>query len=253
MRLAAAGRLPRRPAGRGLPGAVVFASALHLFLLAILAGAPLVKRDKEVLSKPDEIAQIELVIGDGAQQTGTPPPSTEAPQAQVRPEAQAPQQTQPLASQLRDETGMAAPQQAQLRPAPPSPSNPDEQVQAPAPTPDPAPPMRPAPASIRLGDGLVAPPVDNPLGFVTPGPDSRNTAPEYPAEAARRHEQGVVMLELGVDAQGKVISVKVVHSSGSPRLDEAARRQLATWHFRPAFKDGQAVPSVFPQTIEFIN
>jgi protein TonB len=70
-------------------------------------------------------------------------------------------------------------------------------------------------------------------------------------EAARRHEQGVVRLELRVDAQGRVESVEIVQSSGSPRLDEAARKQLATWHFRPAFKDGLAVPSVFPQTIEF--
>ena len=251
MPLAPVGRIRPRRARRGLVGAAVAAVLLHLLLLAILVGGPLLKRDRTKSDPPDEVAQVELVIGDGAQQAGTPPPSAEAPQAKVRPEAQAPQQTQPLESQLRDEDALPAPQKAQPEPAPPNPSPPAEQAQAPAPMPDPAPPMRPSPPAIRLGDGLVAPPVDNPLDFPAPGPDARNVAPEYPIEAARRHEKGVVQLELLVDAQGSVVSVEIVRSSGSPRLDEAARKQLATWHFRPAFKDGQAIPSVFPQTIEF--
>jgi protein TonB len=249
--LAPAGRPSQRPAGRGLLVAGAIAVVLHLLLLAILAAGPLLRRTADVPDKPDEVAQVQLLIGDGAQQTGTPPPSAEAPQAQVRPEAQAPQQSQPLAAQTPDEMGLSPPQQAQPEPTPPSPSPPAEQAQAPPPTPNPAPPMRPAPPSIRLGDGLAAPPAESPLAFVTAGPDARNTAPEYPPDAARRREQGVVSLELRIDEAGRVVSVEIVQSSGSPRLDEAARRQLATWHFRPAFKDGKPVPSVFPQTIEF--
>jgi protein TonB len=88
---------------------------------------------------------------------------------------------------------------------------------------------------------------------VTADPNVRNVAPEYPAEAVRRRERGLVKLALRIDIEGRVLAVAIVKSSGFPRLDEAARKTLSTWRFRPAFKDGHAVESVLEQPIEFTN
>ncbi len=232
--------------------AALVALLVHaLFLVGLIAG-PLLQHAPAVAEVPDEVARIELVMGDGAQQTGTPPPASPAPAPQVRPDAQAPPPS-PVASPLPDDAGVAAspPTPAPPVTAPPTPSPPAEAAQAPPPMPDVAPPIRSAPASIRLGDGIAAPHVDNPLDFVTADPDVRNVAPEYPLEAARRRERGLVRLALHVDVTGKVTAVEIVQSSGSPRLDEAARKTLSTWRFRPAFKDGHAVEMVFEQPIEF--
>jgi protein TonB len=234
----------------------------HLFLLAGVVLTPLLRHPVAKLETPDEIAQFELVIGNGAQETGTPPPAAETEQEAVQQTAPPPVAAPPpqLASPLPADIGLPAPPPLPATPGPPPPAQAMTPVKAPAgpesppqqakPT-DAAAKVQPSYASIRLGDGLVAPPVENPLDFVGAGPDARNMAPEYPPEAARRRELGVVRLELQIDVQGRVTEVLVVQSSGSPRLDEAARKQLLTWHFRPAFKDGRAVPSVFPQTIEF--
>lgn len=247
IRLAAASR----PPGRGLRLAALAAILAHALLLLGLIANPLLQHAPVVAEVPDEVARIELVMGDGAQQTGTPPAASPAP-APLRPEAQAPPPAFPVASPLPDDAGVPIPPTpAPPVEVPPPPSPPAEAAQAPPPTPDVAPPMRSAPASIRLGDGIAAPHVDNPLDFVTADPDVRNVAPEYPLEAARRRERGLVRLALHVDATGKVTAVAIVQSSGSPRLDEAARKTLSTWHFRPAFKDGHAVETVFEQPIEF--
>jgi protein TonB len=56
----------------------------------------------------------------------------------------------------------------------------------------------------------------------------------------RRHEQGTVMLRVLVDADGKVLSVEIATSSGSPRLDRAARDAVRMWSFNPAKHAGVA-------------
>jgi protein TonB len=235
---------------------------VHLVLLAGVLLTPLLWHPGAKLETPDEIAQFELVFGSGAQVIDAPPPAAETPEVAVQPTAPPPTAPTPpiVASPLPAETGLPAPPALPQSPEPPKPTSAVEPVKAPA---GPEMPQQPTKAtntpaksqssyaSIRLGDGAVPPQVSNPLDFVGAGPDARNAAPEYPPEAARRRELGVVRLELQIDVQGRVTEVVVVQSSGSPRLDEAARKQLLTWHFRPAFKDGRAVPSVFPQTIEF--
>ncbi len=237
--------------------AALAAVIVHALFFAGFIAHDLLRHAVKVPEKPDEVAQIQLVVGDGAQQTGTPPPASPAPTPQVQPEAKAPPPApppSPIASPQPDDDGIPTstpppPAQPPAQPAEPSP--PAAATQAPPPTPQIAPPMRPAPPSIRLGDGVAAPPVQAPLEFVTADPDARNVAPEYPLEAARRHERGLVKLALHIDVAGKVTAVEIVQSSGSPRLDEAARKTASTWHFRPAFKDGRAVETVFDQQIDF--
>lgn len=70
-------------------------------------------------------------------------------------------------------------------------------------------------------------------------------APIYPRDALRDGITGTVELELLVGADGRVIEVHVVHSSGNRYLDSAARDQvLRNWRFLPAMRDGVAVPAL---------
>lgn len=46
----------------------------------------------------------------------------------------------------------------------------------------------------------------------------------YPEEARRRQLHGELILTVGLDRDGNVISIKVIQSSGSPLLDAAAQR-----------------------------
>ena len=63
--------------------------------------------------------------------------------------------------------------------------------------------------------------------------------PEYPAAARRANETGTVLLNFLIDVNGKVVESKVERSSGSSRLDEAAREALELCNFKPATVDGK--------------
>ncbi len=58
-----------------------------------------------------------------------------------------------------------------------------------------------------------------------------NPQPEYPALARRHGIEGTTVLALAVDAAGSVTDARLVTSSGSVLLDEAARRAARTWRF----------------------
>ena len=63
--------------------------------------------------------------------------------------------------------------------------------------------------------------------------------PEYPSAALRAQETGVVLLAFLIDVDGTAVESKVERSSGSGRLDEAARKALALCKFKPATTDGK--------------
>ncbi|MBS7792847.1 energy transducer TonB [Roseococcus sp. SDR] len=88
---------------------------------------------------------------------------------------------------------------------------------------------------------------------VPPGRDDRynNAAPSYPEAARLRGEQGTVGLEIAVGTDGRVITVTVARSSGSPMLDAAARRAVQEWRFRPAMRDGEPVPGTIRTSVHF--
>ncbi|MCD9028094.1 TonB family protein [Luteimonas sp. BDR2-5] len=69
-------------------------------------------------------------------------------------------------------------------------------------------------------------------------------APDYPREALRRGAEGVVQLQVAVDAEGRPQDVRVHRSSGNRDLDQAALRHvLRHWTFQPAMRDGRPVPA----------
>lgn len=86
-------------------------------------------------------------------------------------------------------------------------------------------------------------------GHVLPAiPDDRfrNRPPVYPTEAQIHNEHGSVVVLIYVGANGLATGAEVLESSGVELLDQAALTAVRKWHFRPAMKEGKAVPFDFP-------
>lgn len=119
-----------------------------------------------------------------------------------------------------------------------------------------APREQPAPA-LASGSGValpVAPAVSAPVAppggagpasaYVPPSFGAsylHNPKPAYPLMARRRGLQGLVRLDVKVNAEGIPTSVKVKDSSGHEALDEAALTAVWHWRFAPARRAGEAV------------
>lgn len=77
-------------------------------------------------------------------------------------------------------------------------------------------------------------------------------APTYPRDAIRERRQGVVMLQVTVDVDGRPVDVVIAQSSGHRDLDAAARQQvLKRWRFKPAMKDGLAIQAIGMVPVNF--
>jgi len=70
-----------------------------------------------------------------------------------------------------------------------------------------------------------------------------NPRPDYPEEAKQMHQQGIVYLDVLVDADGRPNNVSVSRSSGYSLLDHAAVEAVRRWSFEPARAGGLAVSS----------
>lgn len=78
-----------------------------------------------------------------------------------------------------------------------------------------------------------------------------NPKPEYPAEAKQMRQQGVAVLGVVVDADGRASDVSVSRSSGFSQLDEAAVRAVRRWKFEPARSAGLPVASHVEVPVRF--
>ena len=79
----------------------------------------------------------------------------------------------------------------------------------------------------------------------------RNIRPDYPKGARQRGEQGDVVLEIRVNAEGAVDHVKVAVSSGFAELDEAAVRAAKAAKFSPARSGREPVASTARLKLSF--
>jgi len=106
-------------------------------------------------------------------------------------------------------------------------------------------------STITLREGpptTTAPPPDaNATGLT-----GTHTTPPYPDLARLLGQQGTVVLQIAVSAQGNVASATVVQSSGYPDLDAAAAAWVqAHWRYNPALQGGVAVPSQTRAAVRF--
>jgi protein TonB len=77
----------------------------------------------------------------------------------------------------------------------------------------------------------------------------RMVPPDYPPEAFTKKIEGVVSVEILVDADGTVARTQVTHSV--PLLDEAAVAAVRQWVFSPAIKDGRPVATLATAPVSF--
>jgi periplasmic protein TonB len=108
----------------------------------------------------------------------------------------------------------------------------DTGVALPPPPPPPPPPVNP----------------DGPTSLAAPT-KTKDVRPIYPPEAMAAGIQGVVVVEVSIDAEGHVRGAKVLRSI--PELDEAALVAVRQWEFAPAISRGVAVPVVATVTVNF--
>jgi periplasmic protein TonB len=82
------------------------------------------------------------------------------------------------------------------------------------------------------GDGAV-------MDYDQPPRPIKMTRPQYPQEAFVKKIEGTVEVEILIDANGRVVSARVVRSI--PLLDAAAVHTVYQWVFSPAMKNGRPV------------
>lgn len=102
-----------------------------------------------------------------------------------------------------------------------------------------------APAFAAIGMASAAPSVD--VAWKNAHP------PRYPAEALHKGEQGRVVLDVTVDAHGRVSSVAVEHkyTTAAAVLQGAAIDAAKDWRYAPGHKDGKAVGGVVRIPVNF--
>lgn len=92
-------------------------------------------------------------------------------------------------------------------------------------------------AKIAAAPGSMTP------AHMVPESDLQRDCP-YPAEAQKRHEEGVTKVRIDTDATGLLTNASVLASSGSAQLDAAALECVKKARFAPAMRGGVPISSV---------
>jgi protein TonB len=110
----------------------------------------------------------------------------------------------------------------------------------------------PAGPDMPANKRIFAPAMPDYRGKSEPRPDRSwedwVTNADYPLDAWRKREEGLVQYDVAVDAQGKPAGCTITYSTATPALEaETCRLLLERARFRPAEdKDGQPRASVWP-------
>ena len=81
-------------------------------------------------------------------------------------------------------------------------------------------------------------------------PLNRISLTDYPAESIENNEQGRVVVNICVGADGNVDEVRLLESSGFARLDSATiAKVLADYRYSPMMENGVAVRSCYDQPV----
>lgn len=221
----------QRRAGGPLAPALVAVTVLHAALLWWAATA---------LSRPPEVVTPPKVVGQLV---------TQAPVTAPEPLPMRPQPPKPR----------PAPRPEPV-PAPPAPQAPPSERAVTAPPAEPPAPEAPVAA---MADPAPAAPAPAPSAPVAPEPATpvipprsdaahlSNPVPVYPVISRRLGEQGRVLLDVYILADGSVGELRLRRSSGYPRLDEAALAAVRHWRYVPARRGDQPIPYWYVQPLDF--
>jgi len=210
--------------------AIFISVAFHAALAAIVAAALSTCGGRDVADARLDLSKLDFSFSSEEDETLAETvaalPQTPAQKEPPKPPVPEPVEPPPAPN------GVAQPDDPKL-PTPEENRNAAEMTPPPAP---PTPPVAPAPKQARI---------DAP-----PHPKS-SIKPEYPAASRERGEQGKVLLEIAVTAEGAVSEAKVVSSSGFAALDDAAVKAVRRAKFVPAKSEGRAVPGRVRLTLAF--
>ncbi|TAA41742.1 energy transducer TonB [Corallincola spongiicola] len=107
-------------------------------------------------------------------------------------------------------------------------------------------PSTPALAAAAQADGAHQEPE-----FVQPLFAAPPTPPRYPTVARKRGREGVVLIDIWLDAEGKQAKREIAQSSGWNVLDESALKAVARWQFHPHQAAGVNIASRLRVPVEF--
>jgi len=113
---------------------------------------------------------------------------------------------------------------------------------------EPVPPIPPVPPVAPVEPPLP-PDVVRATGDIMPPRLIKKVAPAYPEEALQAGVEGVVILEVQTDKNGKIVRVKVLKSV--PMLDEAAIEAVKQWVYEPLIINGEPKGVIFTVTVSF--
>lgn len=137
----------------------------------------------------------------------------------------------------------AIPRAQPLPPPPPQTPAPEVAISEPPPEPPPVQAEAQAPAPLPASS-------EEPLQTVSLADGTIRVV--YPALSRRLGEEGVVVLRIRVEADGRISAAAVLQSSGFPRLDEAARRGALGGRMRPAMRGDTPVAMSFRLPVQFV-
>jgi TonB family protein len=86
-------------------------------------------------------------------------------------------------------------------------------------------------------------------GRIRPPQKTKDVRPLYPDIARAARVQGVVILEVTIGVDGKVVDVKVLRSI--PLLDAAALDAVKRWEFERTVMNGKPVSVIMTVTVQF--
>jgi len=224
--------------------ALAIALAIH-GLLAVAVGVWLVFAPRPETLVTLDLSSVELSFAETEDETAAvvpQPAAPETPPESVRPETEPPRPPTPDKLLPPDPTSpdrLLAPKE-ELRPMETPVLKPVPEAKNVAAKTKPLPQAEPAPAVAPRQAKVDAPPRPR-----------RTIRPEYPKGARQRGEQGDVLLEIHVGADGGVDDVKVVRSSGFAELDAAAMKAVRAARFAPARSDGHPVASTARLSLSF--
>jgi TonB family protein len=78
---------------------------------------------------------------------------------------------------------------------------------------------------------------------------TKDVRPVYPPEAQQNRIQGIIIIEVVVNANGEVVDPCVLRTV--PELEAAALEAVRQWQFQPAVYDGKPWPVVMTVTVNF--
>jgi protein TonB len=228
------GHDPDAPVGAGWVGRVVplaLVGAAHLGLLWLITST--LMHPPAPLAPPPVIG---MLVSPPKVTEPVPLPVEPVPQPQPKP------QPKPVPRPVKPPP-VAPPSEKAVSAPPPAPPVTVQAAEEPAPAP-PAPAPAPAPVAEAKPAEAVVPPRSDAAHL-------NNPPMPYPAASMRLREEGSVLLDVYILANGTVGEIKLKRSSGFPRLDQTALGAVRLWRFQPARRGSEPIPYWYVLPVQF--